>query len=74
MGHGAPGGEPLWIVPKEPAIFVSVRAQPQNCLNNRLPGTFQRVSALPVCLADQESSRNAIGQNIVCGNSREPPV
>jgi hypothetical protein len=37
------GGEPLWVVPKRPAIFVSARTWPQTPLNRRLPGTLQRV-------------------------------
>jgi hypothetical protein len=36
-------GEPLWIVPKKPAIFVFARGRPEISLNRRLPRTFQRV-------------------------------
>jgi hypothetical protein len=53
MGVSANGGEPLWIVPKEPAIFVSARLWRQISLNGRLPGTFQRVEDLSVHYADE---------------------
>jgi hypothetical protein len=42
----ANGGEPLWTVPKNPAIFVSARGSPQISLSGRLPRTFQRVLGL----------------------------
>jgi hypothetical protein len=43
-------------------------------LNRRLPGTFRRVIGLSARRADQESLSGTMGQNIACGNSREPPV
>jgi hypothetical protein len=52
-GVSANGGEPLWIVPKKPAIFVSARLWPQISLNRRLPGTFQRVAGLSVRYAEE---------------------
>jgi hypothetical protein len=56
MGVGACrriGGEPLWIMPKKPAIFVSARLWPQISLNRRLPGTSQRLAGLSVRCADE---------------------
>jgi hypothetical protein len=41
-----PGGEPLWHVIDDPAIFVSTCVWPEISLNRRLPGTFQRVLGL----------------------------
>jgi hypothetical protein len=37
------GGEPLWIVPESPAIFVMARGRPEIVLNKRLPRTSQCV-------------------------------
>ena len=33
----APGGEPLWIVPKDLGLFFLVRRRPNRVLNRRLP-------------------------------------
>jgi hypothetical protein len=37
MGDGAPGGEPLWIVPEDLEIFFPARGRPNRVLNRRLP-------------------------------------
>jgi hypothetical protein len=43
-------------------------------LNRRLQGTFRRMIGLSARGADQESLSGTKGQNIACGNSREPPA
>ena len=42
----APGGEPLWRVSDEPAIFVPALHPAKECRNGRLPRITQRDAAL----------------------------
>ena len=69
-----PGGEPLWIAPKRPSIFIAACGGPETSLNRRLPGTFQRVLGLLGPLTGMTISEPNAGQNMACGNSREPLV
>ena len=66
-------GSRFGTCPRDPAIFVSARARPQISLNRRLPRTSQRVLGLWAAKGRMIYERNG-GQNIACGNSREPPV
>jgi hypothetical protein len=42
-----PGGEPLWIAPKDLVVFFPARGRPNKVLNGRLPGITAR-DVLPI--------------------------
>jgi hypothetical protein len=67
-----PGGEPLWHVIDDPAIFASTRVHDRkSSLYRRLPGTFQRVLGLLARRADKRSSNGAMdktGRAVISGS------
>ena len=49
---GPTGGEPLWIVLKDPLIFFPTRRRPNTVLNRRLPRITARDVFLKVPFGD----------------------
>ncbi len=54
-----PGGEPLWNVPNELAIFYPLRGRPNPVLNRRLPEITARAVSSIASFEDRSSARRA---------------
>jgi hypothetical protein len=58
---GPTGGEPLWIVLKDPLIFFPTRRRPNTVLNRRLPRITARDVFLKVPFGDCSYGQRADG-------------
>ena len=66
-----PGGEPLWRVSDDLAIFVRALHPTKKCCNGRLPGITQR-DVFTLSFSIRLHTRGCARKTL--GHSREPPV
>jgi len=72
--HDAPGGEPLWIVPRNPRDICLGACLTANFVKQAAPGNVSTRVRFVGPLSEGITSQQNDRQNIACRNSREPPV